>query len=73
MATVGFVLAQIFGLIALILMVISLQKHTYKDLLKIQLTANAMCIFQYLALWSLPRLFTSLVKSTATRTERRRK
>ena len=61
MATVGFVLAQIFGSIALILMVISLQKHTYKDLLKIQLTANALCVFQYLALWSLPGLFTSLV------------
>lgn len=49
MATVGFVLAQIFGSIALILMVISLQKHTYKDLLKIQLTANVLCVFQYLA------------------------
>lgn len=61
METVGFVLAQIIGLIALILMVVSLQKHTYKDLLKIQLTANAMCIFQYLALWSLPGLFTSIV------------
>ena len=61
MATVGFVLAQIFGLAVLILMVVSLQKHTYKDLLKIQLTANALCVFQYLALWSLPGLFTSLV------------
>lgn len=62
MDSVGlFILAQVFGLIALILMVVSLQKHTYKDLLGLQLVANALCIAQYLCLWSLSGLFTSIV------------
>ena len=61
MDTIGFILAQVFGLIALILMVVSLQKHSYKDLLRMQLVANALCIAQYLCLWSLSGLFTSIV------------
>lgn len=64
MDTIGFILAQVFGLIALILMVVSLQKHSYKDLLRMQLVANALCIAQYLCLWSLSGVFTSIITTS---------
>ena len=60
MDSVGlFILAQIFGFIGLVLTVISLQKPTYKSLVRLQVAANTLCALQYLCLWSLTALFTS--------------
>ena len=58
--TINFIIAQVFGIIALIVLIISFQKNTTKKLLKLQVMSSLLYALQYLFLNAYTGLYMNI-------------